>query len=206
MCEPITAAATATAAASAAAGAGTAFAATAIPAAAAAAAAPAAAGFSWLSAASLASGVLGTGMSALGSMQQARYQAAVARNNQALAEQQAQDAERRGVIAEDQQRRRTGLIIGTQRASLAGQGTALDDGSPLDIVSDTAASGEMDALTIRDNATREAWGYRAQAANFAAQEQLASQQSGWLGTGASLLGGAMSVGDRWLRFRQAGVA
>jgi hypothetical protein len=154
---------------------------------------------------SMAAGVIGTGMQVLGGMQQARYQAAVARNNQIIAERQAQDALRRGDIAEDQQRQKTGLILGAQRAGMAGQGTALDEGSPLDIQGDTAMAGEMDALTIRSNAEREAWGYRAQAANFAAQERLEQNRAGFLGTGASLLSGGAGILDRWSTYRRAGL-
>lgn len=173
----------------------------------AAVAAPAAAagGFSWLSAAGLAASVLGTAGSAFGQMQQSRYQAQVAKNNAQLAEYQAQDAERRGKIAEEQQRKKTGLILGTQRAALGGQGTALDEGSPLDIQGDTAAAGEMDALTIRSNAAREAWGYRAQASNYAAQARQAGGIGSYIGAGASLLGGAATVSDRWLRYNRAGL-
>ena len=157
----------------------------------------------WLSYATLGLSALGTAAGVVSQVQQGRYQAAVARNNAALAEMQARDAERRGRIAEDQQRRRTAQVLGTQRAVLAGQGTALDEGSPLSILGDTAATGELDALTIRSNAAREAWGLRARANNFAAQSRMA--EPGFLGTGASLLGGASSVADRWLRYRRAGL-
>jgi hypothetical protein len=36
-------------------------------------------------------------------------------------------------------------------------------GTPLNLLSDTAQIGEEDAQTIRNNAAREAWGYRNQA-------------------------------------------
>ena len=57
--------------------------------------------------------------------------------------------------------------------------------------------------TIRSNAAREAWGLRARASNFAAHSRMA--EPGFIGTGASLLGGASSVADRWLRYRRAGL-
>lgn len=168
-------------------------------------AAMAASSFSWFSIASMAASAIGTVVQGVSGMQQSRYQAAVARNNSIIAERAAKDALERGSIAEDNARKRTGLIIGSQRAALAGQGSALDEGSPLDIQGDTAVAGEMDALTIRSNAEREAYNYRAQGANFRAQEQLASSQAGWLGTGASLLAGASGVADRWARYRSAGM-
>ena len=45
---------------------------------------------------------------------------------------------------------------------MAANGVDLSSGSPLDILGDTAMYGELDALTIRSNAEREAYGYRVQ--------------------------------------------
>ncbi len=152
----------------------------------------------------------GTIMGAVGQLQAgdaaakaANYNAAVARNNQIIAEQQAQDALKRGQIAEDEQRRKTAQIRGAQRASLAASGVALDQGAPLDILGDTAAFGELDALTIRNNADREAYGYRVQGMNFAAEAGLAdaragaARQAGMIGAAGTLLSGAGTVMDRW---------
>lgn len=99
---------------------------------------------------------------------QASYQTAVARNAALVSEYSAQDAERRGAAEESRQRRKTSLLLGTQRARFASQGSDLD-GSPLDILGDTAALGEEDALASRYQATREAWLQRRQAASQNAQ-------------------------------------
>lgn len=93
------------------------------------------------------------------------YQAQVARNNAITAEWQAQDALKRGEIAEEQQRRRTAMLKGSQTARLAANGLDISEGSALNILSDTDWMGEQDALTVRDNAAREAWGYRQQGQN-----------------------------------------
>jgi hypothetical protein len=77
----------------------------------------------------------------------------------------------------------------------------------LDMVADTALMGEMDALTIRNNAEREAYNYqvaayntRAQAGNFRAESGLltmagrnAAANGAW-GAGTTLLGGAAQAG------------
>lgn len=152
----------------------------------------------------------GTVMGAVGQYQQgqaaaaqAEYNAAVARNNQIISEQQAQDALKRGQIAEEQKRRETSALIGRQRATLAASGVALDQGNPLDILGDTAQFGELDALTIRNNADREAYGYRVQGMNFAAEAGLndaraaASRQAGLMGAAGTLLSGAGNAADRW---------
>jgi hypothetical protein len=125
---------------------------------------------------------------------QAAYQAQVARNNQIIAERNAQDAEKRGDIAEDKVRQRTAAVLGHQRAQLAGQGAALDEGSPLDIQGDTATLGEFDALTVRSNYQREAYNDRIQGMNYEAQARLYDTKTdtlgSWLSAGGSILGGA----------------
>lgn len=130
---------------------------------------------------------------------QAAYQTAVARNAAQVSEYNAQDAERRGAVEEARQRQKTSLLLGTQRARLAAQGSDLE-GSPLDILGDTAAAGEQDALLTRYQAAREAWNQRIQAANQNAQADFLTTSAA-LPTGAdpglgitrSLLGGVSDL-------------
>ena len=86
--------------------------------------------------------------------------------NARLKEKQAEDSLKRGHEAVTEQRKRTKRVIGTQRAALAAQGINIDDGSALAIQEDTAMIGELDALTIKNNAWREAWGHKAEAADL----------------------------------------
>lgn len=101
-----------------------------------------------------------------------RYNAEVAENNAQVAEQQARDANIRGARKADEQRLKTKLMIGKQRASLAAQGVTLDSETSLDILGDTAMFGAMDEETIRTDAAREAWGYQVQATNYRNQGRL----------------------------------
>jgi hypothetical protein len=171
-------------------------------------------GIETLAIASLALGAVGTGVGAVGALQQgqaqaaaARYQAAVAGNAQKVAQWQAKDAIDRGKVAEQQRRTKTALQIGSQRAALASSGTDVNSGSNLDIIGDTAATGEFDALTIRSNAEREAWDKKVQGSNLAADAQLSrsragfAEQAGMLGAGANLIAGASSVSDKWLKYK-----
>jgi len=89
-------------------------------------------------------------------------QAALETYNAQVAALQAQDATVRG--AEDEARFRTGvkLLIGSQRAGIAAGNIDVGFGSALDVQADSAFLGELDALTIRTNAAREAWGYKVQ--------------------------------------------
>jgi hypothetical protein len=138
---------------------------------------------------------------------QARYQAQVAAQNMTLMDQQAADAKQRGQVAEENRRRLTQQQVGQQTAQLAAQGTDLE-GSPLDILGDTRAAGELDARTIRGNALREAYGYQIQGLGYGNQSVLESTRAAnsvytpnYLGAGASLLAGASTLADKWRRFQ-----
>jgi hypothetical protein len=121
--------------------------------------------------------------------------------NAQLADQQAADAIARGQSAEFNSRLRTAQLKGTQTASLAAHGVALDQGSVLDVLTSTDVMGAADAATIRDNANKEAWGDRVQAANYRAQ---ASAANPWAAGVGSLIGGANAVADRWYKYKVAG--
>ncbi len=158
--------------------------------------------------ASLALAAAGTAASVAGQMNQqsaagaqANYMKQVQLQQQQVAQQQAKDALARGAVAEDRQREKTAQTLGTQTAQLAAQGTDLS-GSPTDILTDTRKAGELDALTVRNNAAREAWGYEVQGQNAAAGAALSgSFQPSYLGAGASLLSGASGLADKWSKFK-----
>ena len=86
---------------------------------------------------------------------QAVYQSQVARQNEEVMKRRADEALRQGRAAEENSRRLTNQRIGAQTARLAAQGTDLE-GSPADILGDTAAAGEVDSLALRAKAAREA--------------------------------------------------
>lgn len=94
---------------------------------------------------------------------QGAYQRQALEFNKEVAKMQAQDALDRGEQAVRQQRRQVRQILGSQRASLAGQGVAVNRDTAAQIQEDTAQFGELDVLQLRSNAWREAWGYRVQA-------------------------------------------
>lgn len=116
------------------------------------------------------------------------YQAQVAVNNQKIAEVKAQDAINRGQLEERKHRVQIAQLMGTQRATSAASGVLVDEGSALDIVSDTAAIGELEALTIRSNAEREALGFRQQAAAFGGDAAFLGNSADALASNAALAG------------------
>lgn len=162
-------------------------------------------------------GSIGTGLQiagavsgAYGAYQQSKatkaaydYQAAVNRNNAQIAEWQAADAIARGQKSEQAQRLKAAQLKGSQRAALAARGVALDEGSPLNILDDTDYMNELDALTIRDNAAREAWGLRSQAAGYSSDASMlsarANAESPMGAAFDTLLTGAVTVADSWSR-------
>ncbi|MBD1412793.1 hypothetical protein NUJ30_08765 [Burkholderia contaminans] len=167
---------------------------------------------------SIAMTAVSAGVAAYGAIKQGQaqsaalqYQAQVAANNQKIANQYAQQAIADGenkVAAKQQQ---TAQMIGAQRAAMAANGIDLDSGSPLRLQQDTAKLGNVDALTIRNNAAREAYGYQVQGLSYGQQAQLdeagASNAvtAGNLNAFSSIIGGASSIGSKWIDYTKTGV-
>jgi hypothetical protein len=76
-------------------------------------------------------------------------------------------------VEEDRRRQQTRQMLASQRTTFAANGVDMSTGTPLEILGDTAAIGEQDALTIRANAARQAWGYSVEANNSLNQGRMA---------------------------------
>lgn len=129
----------------------------------------------------------------------AAFETQVALNNQTLAERAAEDARERGKVAAKQRRKDIKQLIGIQRATLAGNQVEVDFGSALDLTTDTAGVGEQEALTIENNAEREALGFITQGLNFQSSAELArlrgqvpSKAGGIALAGASKIAGSFA--------------
>ena len=164
-------------------------------------------------AASIAASVAAAGISAISAEKQgemqanaADYQAAVARNNQILANQSAQQAIAQGGVDAGQAQQKAAQQLSLVRAKEAASGVTLDSGSALDVQSDTAKSGALDALTIRNDAARKAYGFEVQGAQLGSQAQFDvvqgenDQQLADLKAADSLLSGASSSANQGMRF------
>lgn len=129
-----------------------------------------------------------------------RYEQQVAERNATIAEQQAEQAKQIGNIEEERQLRRVRAALGTQRAALAANGLDVNSGSALDLQAETAGFGAADALNLRSNALRQAWGFQVEATNMrnagrAARAQGRNAAIGTLlTTGASMAGQAYGAG------------
>jgi len=142
------------------------------------------------------SGVVGGVSSAYSQYQTGKYNNQVAANNKIIADRQAEDSLRRGRTAEAEHRRKVEDLKGSQKVAFGAGNIQLGSGTPLDVLEGTAVMGEIDALTIRDNARREAYGYQVQGMNAQAQGRLDKYQ-GTTGAVGSLLTSAGSVAGKW---------
>jgi len=147
----------------------------------------------------LASTLLG----AAGTIQQGQAQAAaseynakIGEMNAKMADRRARDALERGKVEEQQKRREISQLQGRQKAAMAANGVDLTFGSPLDAIVDTAVLGELDALTVRRNAAREAYDHEVDAVNRRAGANLdrmnakAAKTGSYLSAAGTVLGGA----------------
>lgn len=122
------------------------------------------------------------------SYNQGKYLDKVAKVNAGISDRAAADAIERGDLQADQQRDLTQQVIGSQRTAYAANGIDVNTGSAGIVQNDTAALGELDALTIINNAAREAYGYKVQAMDQRQQGKLAKYQ-GKMNAIGSILGG-----------------
>lgn len=132
--------------------------------------------------------MLGSGIQAIGTLHEANtsasmqeYQAQGAETNANLAMAQSAEQERRARVEASKH-------LGQMRASYGASGVNLE-GSPLDVLEESARTAELDALTIRGNGAQQAAGYRtqAQAARWSAGQ---TRIGGYISATSQLIGGA----------------
>lgn len=128
--------------------------------------------------------------------QTGQYLKAEGKANAKIAEYQAQDAVRRGAIEEEEHRAKVRALMGAQRSTFGANNVTTDSGSPLGILADTAQYGELDALTIRNNAAGEAFGYRVDSQNLRNRGRMAGRE-GTLGAASTILGGGAQSYGIW---------
>ncbi len=134
----------------------------------------------------------GTLMSAWGQYQQgqagmsaANLQASsndeIAKMNAAAQEKQAQQAISMARIRELRHRENTAKFIGSQKVAFAKSGVQLDNGSPLDVISDTAFRSEQDADLIKYEGEIQAWQTRTGASLNLTSSMIDSSQTRLMG-------------------------
>jgi hypothetical protein len=165
-----------------------------------------------IAATAIGTGVTIAGQQAAASAQSkaASYQAQVAQNQQQIASEQAKQASAAGQQQAYNQGMKTRAIVGSEMAAQGASNVDVNTGSNVDVRSSAAALGQLDALTIRSNAARQAYGFETQATSYGAQAGLEKQQAsgaataGNLAATGSLLSGASSVARQYQGFLQSG--
>jgi hypothetical protein len=125
---------------------------------------------------------------------QGDYQRMQGEENARMAELQSEDALRRGDSAASGIKKNVIRTVADQRAAMAANGIKVDEGSALDLQDQTQAMGEEDVTTAKNNAWREAWGFKQQARS-SKQDGANAAQAGRNAAGATLLTGALSAGS-----------
>ncbi|GKX40033.1 hypothetical protein SOASR014_37720 [Pectobacterium carotovorum subsp. carotovorum] len=120
--------------------------------------------------------IASSAMAAYSQNQSAKATARAANVNAEIADQQAQDSINRGSAEADRVRTRYRQMAGSQAAAMGASGTDLSSGVALDIFGDTAATGELDALTTFNNAERQAYGFQTQGMNYRNEAGMARAQ------------------------------
>lgn len=138
-------------------------------------------------------GLLATGVDSLG-QQKAGAEAEVdAKRDAMVSELQAQDSLSRGGIEEQRYRRQVAKIAGGQRAAF-GARNVRQSGTALDLLSDTEQIGAEDIGTIRNEAAREAWGYRTRADESRRWGRSQRSNADYRATASLISGGARAYG------------
>lgn len=127
------------------------------------------------------------------SQEAAESSAELADFNAQVADIQAGDAILRGVEEEGRFRTVVRGAIGAQRAGFAAANIDVGFGSAVDVQADSAMLGELDALTIRTNAAREAWGYKVTAVDFRKRGEITRKE----GVNMAAAGREQQKAARW---------
>ena len=92
--------------------------------------------------------------------------------NTALANTATADAFRRGSQEAGDIRQGGAKLAARQHVAFAASGVDASVGTAADVISSTAAGAELEALTVENNAAREAWGYKKHGLAFQTQAGL----------------------------------
>lgn len=168
--------------------------------------------------------VLGLGTSLIGGIEQAQgqvqsakaqaesyaYQAQIAKNNAAIAGQNVAWVADQGEIDATTQGMKTAAEVGSMKAKEAASGIDVNTGSAVDARAAAERLGVINALTVKSNAARTAWGYQVDQSNEEIQSALYKKagayatQAGKIGAGSTLLATAGSIASQAAKYSMVG--
>lgn len=156
-------------------------------------------------------GAAGTLTSAKANANQAKYQAAVAENNQIIAEREATYAETVAAQQEVEEVYKVRAALGEVKADQAASGLDVSTGSKSAVMGSLRGLGLRSIKNVRDTARREPYALQLQAdqfgndANAFTRASRSAMLGGALGAAGNLLAGASNVGVSFLDLRSSGV-
>lgn len=134
----------------------------------------------------------GAGLTANAQYQSGRMNQRIYEYDAKIADAQADDALARGRDLAGEKALQIKSTIATQRVRQAASGVDVSRGSALDVQANTAALGARDLAIIRNNAAREAWGYKVQSQDYLLRGKVA-RETGKLNAVGSLVTGGGKV-------------
>lgn len=159
-------------------------------------------------------GGLQTGMQVIGALTQgeankgaAEYNASVAAANAQIAKNKAAMAGAAGTAQVEQAQLQSRAKIGGLVASQAAAGINVNSGSALDVRSSARELGQLNAITVRSNAARQAYGYNVESASETGQQGLYKSEAdnampaAYLNAGGTVLGGVGSAASNYSKFQ-----
>jgi len=138
--------------------------------------------------------MLGGGMQLGASIAQGNADAALARQNAAIASTQGRIEAQSGAEQAELYRQHLAQTLGKQQASIGGANVTMS-GSALKAVSSTAELGAKDIAQIQLNAARKAWGYNVTAAGDLARANWEKKAGLMQGIGGLITSGARAYGQ-----------
>lgn len=131
---------------------------------------------------------------AAGYQAQAQYKKQIADENANLLDIQGELSLRKGDQEVSKIREYKDKVIGSQKASLAAQGIDVSSGSSADLIQETQRNADLDIITAKNNAWKEAWGYRVSAQQSRNEGNLA-MLGGSIASNNTLMTGNMNLLD-----------
>lgn len=151
----------------------------------------------WVAVASIgigAVGLAGASGEAESIRQQGAFQQQQLRFNKKLAEIDAKDAVERGEEQVKDLKSQAAQVQGSQKAALAAQGIDIDVGTAVGIADQTQKQVETDVARVRNNAWREAWGFKIEASNLGTQARQTGIAASNQASSTILAGGLNAAG------------
>lgn len=142
--------------------------------------------------------------------QAAQYNSNIAAQNAAIQKQNAVIAGQAGAQQATMQGMKTRAQVGATQANQGASSITVNKGSAADTVTSERELGLLDAIQVRNNATKHAYGYEVQSANDMAESKLKSFESStdktmsYLNAAGTLLGGASKAYGQYDAWKRAG--